>query len=116
MDRKTKGRLAEAKVIAYLIENGYEVYVPFSDNSKYDVMAIKDGLIKKVSIKFTSVKRYSGSWAVEMRQISRRNNRINIDKFDNTQFDIVAVYIGSKDKIVLVDAIKVKTRSLHIKD
>ncbi len=35
MDRKTKGRLAEAKVIAYLLENGYEVYLPFSGNSKY---------------------------------------------------------------------------------
>jgi hypothetical protein len=116
MDRKTKGRLAEAKVIAYLIEGGYEVYIPFSDNSKYDVLAIKDGIVKKISIKFTSVKKQSGSWTVEMRQISRRNKSINIDKFDNTKFDIVAVYIGPRDKIILVDAIKVKTRSLDIRE
>jgi len=115
MDRKIKGRLAEAKVIAYLIENGYEVYVPFSNNSKYDVIAFKDGMIKKISTKFTSAKRKSGSWAVEMRQISRRNKSINIDKFDNKQYDLVAVYIGPKDKVILIDAMKVKTRSLHIR-
>jgi hypothetical protein len=67
MDRKTKGRLAEAKDIAYLIENGYEVYLPFSNNSKYDVIAFKDGFVKRISIKFTSVQKESGTWVVEMR-------------------------------------------------
>lgn len=116
MDRKTKGRLAEAKVFAYLIENGYEVYLPFSNNSKYDVLAFKDDHIKRISIKFTSVQRNSGVWAVEMRQISRRNHAINIDKFDHTQYDLIAVYIGPKDKVILVNAEKAKTRSLHIRD
>jgi len=116
MNRKTKGRLAEAKVIAFLIENEYEVYVPFSNNSKYDVIAIKDNVLKRISIKFTSVKRKSGSWSVEMRQISRRNRYINVDKFDNNQYDLVAVYIGPKDKVILVEASKVKTRSLDIRD
>ncbi len=93
MDRKTKGRLAEAKVIAYLIEQGYEVYLPFSDNSKYDVLAVKNGFVKRISTKFTSVKKQSGSWVVEMRQIYRGKDVINIDKFDSTQCDLIAVYL-----------------------
>lgn len=116
MDRKTKGRLAEAKVISYLIENEYEVYVPFSNNSKYDVIAIKDGVVKKISVKFTSVKKNSETWEIEMRQIFRGNGKININKFDNTQYDLVAVYIGPKDKVVLVDATKAKKRGLYIRD
>ena len=116
MDRKTKGRLAEAKVTTYLIESGYEVYLPFSNNSKYDVIAIKDGVLKRISTKFTSTKRQSGAWTIELRQISRRKNKINIDKFDNSQYDLIAVYIGPKDKVILVDASKAKTRSLQIKD
>jgi hypothetical protein len=84
MDRKTKGRLGEAKAIAYLIELGYEIYLPFSNNSRYDVIAVKDGEVKRISIKFTSMKKPSGSWVVEMRQIYRGNGIINIDKFDNT--------------------------------
>ncbi len=116
MDRKTKGRLAEAKVIAYLIENGHEVYLPFSNNSKYDVIAFKDGLIRKVSIKFTSVQRKSGSWVIEMRQIYRGNKRINVDKFDSNQYDLIAVYIGPKDKVILVDATKATRLALYAKD
>lgn len=30
MNRKTKGRLGEAKVLVYFIEQGYEVYLPLS--------------------------------------------------------------------------------------
>lgn len=116
MNRKTKGRLAEAKVISYLIEHGYEVYLPFSNNSKYDVLAFKDGSLKRISIKFTSTQKSSGSWEVEMRQIYRGKNSINITKFDNNHFDIVAVYIGPKDEVILVDAQNVKTRSVSIKD
>jgi len=116
MNRKTKGRLAEAKVLAYFIENEYEVYVPFSGISKYDFVIVKDGLTQRVSVKYTSVRKESGTWVVEMRQISRRNHCLNIDKFDCKQFDIVAVYIGPKDKVVLVAASEVKPRGLYLKN
>lgn len=114
MDRKTKGRLGEAKVIAYLIEQGYELYLPFSNNSKYDVIAFKDGKLNRVSIKFTSVKRSSGTWDVEMRQIYRGNKVIKIDKFDNSTCDIVAVYIGPLDRVILVDSSYATGRGLLI--
>ena len=116
MDRKTKGRLAEAKVFAYLIENGYEVYLPFSNNSKYDALAIKGGIIKRISIKFTSVQKQSGSWVVEMRQIYRGKNVINIDKFDKNLCDVIGVYIGPLDKVVLVDSSQATDRGLHIRE
>src|SRR5690349_16781540 len=114
MDRKTKGRLAEAKVISFLIENGYEVYVPFSNNSKYDVLAYKEGLVQRISTKFTSVKKHSGTWVVEMRQIYRGNNIVNIDKFDKTQCDLIAVYIGPLDKVVLVEPSKATKLALYL--
>lgn len=108
MDRKTKGRLAEAKVFAYLIEHGYEVYIPLSNNSKYDALSVKDGVVKRVSIKFTSVKKPSGSWMVEMRQIYRGNKVIKIDKFDNGTCDIIAVYIGQLIKLFLLILVKLQ--------
>jgi hypothetical protein len=116
MDRKTKGRLAESKVISYLIENGYEVYLPFSDNSKYDVIAVKEGIVKRISIKFTSVKKPFGSWVVEMRQIYRGNGNINIDIFDKNTCDLIAVYLGPIDKVILIEASKATPRGLHIKN
>lgn len=116
MDKETKGRLAEAKVIAYLIENGYEVYIPFSNNSKYDILAVRDGVIKRISVKFTSVKKQSGTWKVELRQIFRGNGKINVHTFNSKQYDLIAVYIGPKDKVILVDAVKATTYALYTKD
>lgn len=113
MDRKTKGRLAEAKVISYLIENGYEVYLPFSSNSKYDVIVFKECLSQKISIKYTSVKKPSGPWVIEMRQIFRGNGVININKFDCKEYDLIAVYIGPIDRVILVDASKATSLALY---
>ena len=106
MDRKTKGRLAEVKVLAYL---------PFSNNSKYDIIALKEGVIKRISVKYTSVKNRYGSWMVELRQIYRGNKVIKINKFNNKEFDLLAVYIGPENKVVLIDSIKAKTRGYNIK-
>lgn len=92
------------------------MYLPFSNNSKYDVIAVKDGILKRISTKFTSTQKPSGVWEIELRQISRRkDNEVHIDKFDNTQFDLIAVYIGPKDKVILIEAKEAKTRGLYIK-
>jgi hypothetical protein len=115
MDRKTKGRLAEAKVFAYLIENEYELYLPLSDNSKYDAIAVKEKVVKRISIKFSSVKKPSGSWIVEMRQIYRGNKIINVNKFENDTCDLIAVYLGPIDKVVIVESSLATGRSLLIK-
>lgn len=102
--------------IEKLIEQGYEVYLPFSNNSKYDVLAIKDGVIKRISIKYTSTKQNTATWKIEMRQIYRGNGSIKINKFNSDQFDIIAVYIAPKDKVVLIDATKATKLALYIRD
>lgn len=104
MDRKTKGRLGELKVLAYLTELGYELYTPFADNSKFDVVAYKDGLLSRVSVKFTSqITRNGKNWSVTIKQVSRRNDgAVKVDKFDHDDYDILAVYIGPEDRVVLV--------------
>lgn len=51
-----------------------------------------------------------------MRQIYRGKDIINIDKFDKTQCDLIAVYLGPINKVVLVDASKATPRGLHIKN
>ncbi|QZE11491.1 PDDEXK endonuclease [Streptomyces phage Jada] len=105
MDRKTKGRLGEVKVLAYFIENGYEVYTPFSDCSKYDMIAIKDGVVNRVSVKYSGAQAPSGKWIVGLVQTSRRNNgEIKETKFNKDQYDIVAVYIGPEDRVELISA------------
>lgn len=112
MNRKTKGRLAEVKAVAYFISHEFEVYMPFSDCSKYDLLVVKNGEIGRVSVKYTSTQSKTGTWIAGLRQISRRNHgATKIDKFDNTQFDYVAVYIGPEDRIVVVPATAILVKS-----
>lgn len=112
---KDKGRLAEAKAVSYLIENGYEVYIPFSGNSKYDVLAVKDGQVNRISVKYTSQLRESGNWNVTMVNVSRRNHgKVKVDSFDKTQFDLVLVYVGPLDKVVAIDANQAAGKSLTV--
>ena len=113
--QENKRRVSRSKSTSVLDRNGYEAYLPFSNNSKYDVLGIKAGKIQRISIKYTSTQRNFGTWVVEMRQISRRNNSINIDKFDSSMYDIIAVYIGPKDKVILVNANKSTTQALYLK-
>lgn len=116
MDRRTKGRLAEAKVLAYFIEQGYEAYTPFSDNSKYDLLVYKDGQLSRVSVKFTSRQLPSGSWEATMKNVSRRNHgTVVISYFDNSQYDLVAVYIGPESRVVVVPATQVGKTSLSVR-
>jgi hypothetical protein len=103
MDRKTKGRLAEVKVLSHFIEQGYEVYTPFCDNSKFDLLVYKDRQMQTVSIKYTSSKWPSGSWRVGLRQQSRRNNgEMRTQNFDHEANDLVAAYIGPEDRVVVI--------------
>jgi hypothetical protein len=117
ISRKTKGRLAEAKVLTYLIENEYEVYTPFSDNSKCDLLAIKDKVVYRISVKYTSTQGPYGNWIVGLRNTSRRNNgEVKVDLFDRSSYDILAVYIGPKDEVRIVDVNSFKgTSNVNIK-
>jgi len=104
-ERHKKGIIGELKVETYFIENDYEVYKPTNDNAQYDMLVNKDGVISRVSVKYTAVKAASGNWKVALSSVSRRNNGdVVIKRFDKTSVDIVAVYIAPENRVVLVAA------------
>jgi len=43
MHKKTKGEIAELAVAARLLEEGYKVLFPVGENSRYDLVAEKEG-------------------------------------------------------------------------
>jgi PD-(D/E)XK endonuclease len=101
MDRKIKGRLAEAKALAHFVESGYEVYLPYCDGSKYDMLIQRDGKVSRVSVKYTSEETPSGKYRVSLVQSYRANfGEMVTKKFDRDNFDILAAYIHQEDRIV----------------
>lgn len=98
MDTNYKGNLGEAKVLAYFIEEGYEIYTSFGTASSNDMIVIKDNIVSRVSVKSTTMKTESGTWNVRLRQ--RRAGKDY--PFDKTKTDIIAIYIIPENRIVIL--------------
>lgn len=112
MDRKTKGNLAESKAISYLIQNEYEVFLPFSENGSVDLLAIKDSKIYRISVKATSTKTKSGKFKATIKTVSRRKeNKVKINVFDNTKVDKLLIYIIPNDEIIEINTKDIKTKN-----
>ena len=102
-ERKQKGLLAEAKAIFELTKQGYEVFLPYGDCASCDLIALRDGKLSRVSVKYVSYAP-DGSFLVELRNISRRNHgEIAIKKFDSSAVDMVIVYIQPEDRVEFLD-------------
>lgn len=50
MNPSERGTLAEAKVVVWLMERGYEVFTAFG-NTSCDLVAVKDGVALRVEVK-----------------------------------------------------------------
>jgi hypothetical protein len=101
MDRKLKGRLAEAKAIAWFVESGYEVYIPLHDCTSVDLVVIKEGVTQRVSVKYTSQKEHQ-KWKVRLSNNSRQRDGSSTERpFDKDSVDLLAAYIGPEDRVVI---------------
>lgn len=98
------GRLGEAKTIARLTELGWYPFLDLSGKCTIDIIAYKDGVVKTIQVKTTSVTTPSGKYVVQIG--STRPNRTEniIKKFDVDAQDYLAVYIIDTDVVVFIPA------------
>lgn len=89
---------------------GYEVYPPLTENSTYDFLIHKDGIIKSVEVKSTSVKKPTG-YEVSLKSIRSNKTSNRIIKFDNTKMDILSVYIEPEDVVKVLDPTSISNTS-----
>jgi len=47
-----KGEIAESALLAYLVKNGFNVLVPWGDKHRYDLVAEKDNVFKRIQVKY----------------------------------------------------------------
>ena len=113
--RKLKGDIGEAQAILHFVKNGDEVYSPFTENAKYDFLIRRGGQILRVSVKYSSY--MSGKkWYVDLRQTHQHKNETKTTYFDNTEFDLVVVYLAAEDRIVEIPASQITSKhSVRIK-
>lgn len=70
--KKDKGRCGLSLAIAYFGSNGYTVAIPLNDTQDYDLIIDKDGILNRVSVKFTG-RQCDGHYVVDLRSCGGSN-------------------------------------------
>jgi len=84
---KKKGAIAETKVLAYLTERGFNVSVPWGEDIRYDLVSEKNGVFKRVQVKYITPK--NGRLDV----FPRSANNWNTIKYTSKNIDVMAIYM-----------------------
>ena len=93
---KRKGEIAEAKVLSYLIANGYRVFLPWGEDHRFDLLCEVKDEYKRIQVKFVTPK--NGCLEVPLRSM----NNWNKIRYSKENVDIIAAYNPENDKIYFI--------------
>jgi PD-(D/E)XK endonuclease len=94
---KKKGDLAELKVAADLVARGCQLYIPFGEDSDYDLLADFEGRFHRVQVKYT--KSDGRVISVKCSSHSLTGGKIRSTKhYTMTMIDWIAVFDATTDR------------------
>ena len=104
------GSLAEAKVLAKLVESQFDVFVQFSGKAPFDMVAHKCGQMFRVNVKGTTTK-IRGAYSLQVRDV--RSNRTGnvVRHFNPTGCDVLAIYVAPLDVVCFLRSEEVASKS-----
>lgn len=98
MDHKTwLGDLAEAKVVAVLIEQEFDVFRGFSGKAPFDLVAFKDDQLLRIEVKGTAQGMIRGAYQIRLASTRSNRTRNVVSHFDASKSDLLAAYIRPPD-------------------
>lgn len=111
MNTCAKGVLGETKTMTRLTELGWDVFIPLSGHSPFDLIAVSpEGDLFRVSVKTCFRVTKYGSYDVQIKQSQPMSNGYKTKGFDIESCDILACYIGPEDKVCFVNTSSVKSK------
>jgi len=114
MKTKDIGNLGEVKVLCKLIELGYNVSIPYGDNTPYDLIIEKDCKLYKIQIK-ASTQTSEGKTTFELSGRRRNSTGQKTSTYTNQDVDYYALYSIVRDKIYLVSFKDASSNSINIR-
>lgn len=117
MDHKTwLSSYSEARTIAEYTKHGWHVFDQVSGKAPFDLIAYKDGEVRRVTVKASTQKSRSGknSYNVELRSIRSNRTKNKINLLNKDQFDEIVVYIEPLDVLYFFKPEEVGTSILTI--
>ena len=98
---KDKGDLGVLKAQADLCFQGYTILTPCTEHAPFDLVIYKDGLFKRVQVKYRRV-RPDGAIHFTLRSCWSDSNGCHVKPLDKGEFDIVCIYCPDTDKCYYV--------------
>lgn len=107
---KAKGDLAVAFAIQHYTVNGFEVCLPIGDKRPYDIVIEKDGLLKRVQVKYAGFYKGVNQHKVALRITGGNQSWSTAKKYLDTDFDELFVYTGN-NRIFVIPWSDIKARN-----
>ena len=98
---KDKGDLGVAKAHADLVEKGWTVLFPSTEHAPFDLVAYRDGVFRRVQVKYRSVR--NGTVEVDFRSGWTDRHGVHKKPIDKTAIDLVCIYCPETDECYYVD-------------
>lgn len=93
MNTKDIGNIGESKVLSKFIELGVEVFIPFGDNSKADLVANFNGQLQRVQVKTClNINERTGTYIINLTNSHAHTSKHNKEKYTKKDIDYFAVY------------------------
>jgi hypothetical protein len=109
MDKKAKGKIAELMISAKLMEMGWKISNPLCENTRYDLLAEKNGKFVRVQVKYVTPSK--GVLDVNCKS----SNNWSILRYTTKDIDILAVYDAMSRNIYFIPASKLNISAIKLR-
>ena len=98
--KKHKGDVGLVNAIAELTQQEIAVALPISDHLKYDLVAERNGILKRVQVRYTRLS--DGKMNVKLKSVWSNQAGVHVSRRRQGDFDILAVYCPETHKTYFV--------------
>lgn len=99
---KNKGDLGVLKAQVALSEQGYTILIPLSEHQSFDIVAYKDGIFKRVQVKFRQMRK-DGTIEIPFKSSWSDSKGVHTRKADKSSVDVYAIYCPDTDQCYFLD-------------
>ena len=96
MHKKTKGSIAELAVATRLVKEGWRVLLPYGENTRYDLVAERQGRFVRIQVKYATPK--AGVLPVNCCS----SNNWSVLPYTPEEIDVIAAYNSQDERIYFV--------------
>ncbi len=101
MNTKERGDVAVGQAISFFMGSGNEVFLPVGDKRDFDLIIEKDGVLKKVQVKYAGLYTASGVCKVGLRITGGNQSFGYSKKYNKDAFDLLFIYTAKGEKYLL---------------